>query len=164
MRFAAICFTATLAFSQNLQETNPVAPMAIDIKVDKSTITLGQNIQITIRLINLTDHEIAGNFTELNGVDITDVLHIRDSNDREVLPPPRTPPAYQYRPRGGGIVPKGEREWQTTIFLGNYGLDKPGVYTLQVSRPNLDDQNLPQIVSNAVTLKVDAAKQEARNK
>jgi hypothetical protein len=133
MRFAVMFFTAALAFSQNLQK--PAAPMAIDIKTDKSTITTGQNIQLTIRLINLTDHEIKGSFTELNGVDITDVLHIRDSNGREVLPLPRTPPAYQYRPRGGGIAPWGEREWQTTILLRSFGLDKPGVYTLQVSRP-----------------------------
>jgi hypothetical protein len=162
MRFAAIFFTAALAFSQNLQK--PAAPMAIDIKIDKSTITIGQNIQLTIRLTNLTDHQIKGESTEMNGVDMTNVLHIRDSSGREVLPPPRTPPAYQGRPRGGGILPWGKREWQTTILLGSFGLDKPGVYTLQVSRPNLDDQNLPQIVSNVVTLEVDAAKQEAEER
>jgi hypothetical protein len=162
MRFAAIFLTAALASSQNLQK--PAAPMAIDIKIDKSTITIGQNIQLTIRLINLTDHQIRGEFTEMNGVDMTDVLHIRDSSGREVLPLPRTPPGYQGRPRGGGIAPWGEREWQTTILLGRFGLDKPGVYTLQVSRPNLDDQNLPQILSNVVTLKVEAAKQEAKER
>ena len=125
---------------------------------DISEIRAGSQVWITITETNLTDHAIDCSGAYSDGIDLPDSYDVRDEDGRPAEKIARPHPELDApEPYWSEIPAHASRVTEEQLNL-IYKFDRPGKYTVQVSRPDpnfLDANGKPSIIkSNVITITI----------
>jgi hypothetical protein len=158
MRNIYIIILSVYTLCANASGTGPSSDLQITITPPTQVILKGQDIQIDIRLKNLSAHRVNCSAYSVNGFSYTDVQVVHDPDGHLVTPNRGSHPELL----SGDSSPcsldgKEMRSWQESMTASMWGFNKLGVYTLQIVRHRPEAPKAPPIYSNIVQVKVVAS-------
>lgn len=126
-------------------------PFSITITAPPAEVKMGKEIEIKIRLTNVSDHKISVPEFYENGVNVSYSYDVRDDKGQLV--------AKKSKRRFGGSVGQrtvrvGESVEVGTLVSRVFDMSRPGQYVIHVSRPIPDDPNGGVVTSNTLYVTV----------
>jgi hypothetical protein len=141
---------AILGFGQQ-----PTAPFKIDISVQSSAVTTGDDVTIDVSLTNTSNQIVSEGPMYESGIELDSTLRFEILDEHGKPVPKRHYPNEELR--GGSVrfrdIKPGETITQPQRVSALYDMRKPGKYTIQVWKRNRDYDIKSNILTVTVTAK-----------
>jgi hypothetical protein len=159
MKALIFAFLASFGFVSVLSaQTNPDTPkFSLTITADKPEVTLGTDINIGIKITNISEEPLNFIFGNRGNVAIGYQYDVRDEQGAVVAKRAvRQDPVFHLPSKlpGStlrGVIQPGKSIGEATTISDVYQFDRPGTYTIQVSRK---EPGMPLVQSNIITITV----------
>jgi hypothetical protein len=139
-------------------QTNPDTPkFSLTITTDNSEVALGTDINIGIKITNISEEPLNFIFGNRGNVAIGYQYDVRDEQGAVVAKRAvRQDPVFHLPSKlpGStlrGVIQPGKSIGEATTISDVYQFDRPGTYTIQVSRK---EPGMPLVKSNIITITV----------
>jgi len=150
MKALIFVFLASFGFASVLSaQTNPDIPkFTLTLTAYPREVTLGSNIEIWIKMTNISEDTLTLVFGDWNGVATDYQYEVRDEQGAMAA---KVVPHHLVGSNRRGILKPGDSIGSRTLINAVYQFDHPGKYTIQVSRK---EPGMPLVQSNIITITV----------
>jgi hypothetical protein len=140
------------------QGATPSSSFTLNLSTKKAELHVGEAVWIEIVQTNVSDHSVSCDYAGGNAVNLIYDYHVfkeDGSPAEEVVRSKPVPPPFSYKQCG---INPGESRTDTIHLNNVYKFDKPGQYTVWVSRvdPDTEDESGEPVVvkSNTITITI----------
>lgn len=153
-KILVLAFLSTVTSVTGLvaQTSSEIPKFTLTLRADNSVVTLGSDIEIGITITNISEDTLTLVFSRENNVESGYQYEVRDEQGAMA-----SKVAEHNPPMGGvgsstrGILKPGDSIGSGTQISDVYQFDRPGKYTIQVSRK---EPGMPLVQSNIITVTV----------
>ncbi len=150
MKALVFAFLVSIAPANMLiaQASSETPKFTLILSADNPEVTLGSDIGIGIKITNISEDTLTLEFGEWNGVASGYQYEVRDEQGAMAA---KVVPRHLVGRSGRGILKPGNSIESGTWISAVYQFDRPGKYTIQVSRK---EPGMPLVQSNIITITV----------
>jgi hypothetical protein len=150
MKALVFAFLVSIAPANMLvaQTSSETPKFTLILSADNPEVTLGSNIEIWIKITNISEDTLTLVFGDWNGVATDYQYEVRDEQGAMVA---KIVPRHLVGSNRRGILKPGSSIGSGTLISAVYQFDRPGKYTIQVSRK---EPGMPLVQSNIITVTV----------
>jgi hypothetical protein len=141
---------ATVGQSAKASQSKSVKPFTLSIS-SRPTVALGSPVEVTVRLTNMSNHDINGSTGNIRGFSYGYDYDVRDEGSR-VVQQKQIDPTHQSSAQIVMLKPGQSRD-ELTRISEVYDLS-PGKYTIQLSMPVSSDPGADVVKSNKITITI----------
>ncbi len=151
-----LVLTAICAGPTPAQKHTAKPPFTLVLTAEKPTVSLGSDVWVKVRWTNTSDEELNASayVDKSTNLDLNYSLEFRDSGGRPVPKIPDKSPVGRFFDAQFGALKPGETIDNDISLRRLYDLNRPGKYTLQVSRRVPEALGGGTIKSNIITITV----------
>lgn len=129
-----------LAVVQLLPESfaqEPKPTLQLDLSPDKTEVVGGTQFRLTMRVVNLTERVVdCTRVEDDSNLDVTYTYDVRTTDGKSLPNPYDKVVPHSLRARPCKLQPKESFETSVGSLMSGYGMKRPGVYSIQISRPD----------------------------
>ena len=149
--FAVTSFLVPRAAAQTAKQ-----PFALTLSTDSPSVKAGSDVWVKVTMTNLSNHDVNCAVWSSNGVDLNYMFDVRDGNG--TAPPKKTSKHPEIEGAGSiglcTLSPGQSTTPEDNLISRLFHMEKPGQYTVQVSRQASEDPHAGKVSSNTMNITV----------